>query len=102
MVNRLGLRTVGTSMRRFFWLVFSIARVFMASLVMPCGSLHAQVSSVSAWDASEFRIWGFVPYWTSTSTLNAFPADGVYTHVSDVLYFGGVRPKIDGSLHTIS
>ena len=66
------------------------------------GTAQAQVSSVSAWDASEFRIWGFVPYWTSTSTLNAFPADGVYTHVSDVLYFGGVRPKIDGSLHTIS
>jgi hypothetical protein len=53
------------------------------------GTAQAQVGSVSAWDASEFRIWGFVPYWTSTSTLNAFPADGVYTHVSDVLYFGG-------------
>ena len=26
----------------------------------------------------------------------------LYTHVSDVLYFGGVRPKIDGGLRDIS
>jgi hypothetical protein len=82
-------------------------RLFRIVLMLPCVSAlavraPAAVSSVSAWDAADFRIWGFVPYWVSSSTLNAFPADGVYSHVSDVLYFGGVRPKIDGSLHYIS
>lgn len=82
-------------------------RILLLALVAACVSAlavraPATVSSMSAWDAAEFRIWGFVPYWVPSPTLNAFPADGVYAHVSDVLYFGGVRPKIDGSLYYIS
>ena len=60
---------------------------------------RAQQASVSAWDAAEFRVWGFVPYWTPQSQLNGFPADGVYNHVSDVLYFSGVRPMANGNLN---
>lgn len=60
---------------------------------------HGAEASVSAWDAAEFRIWGFVPYWTPQSQLNSFPSDGVYDHVSDVLYFGGVRPTMGGGLN---
>jgi Glycosyl hydrolases family 18/Dockerin type I domain len=66
--------------------------------VRPLG-LHAQQSSVSAWDAADFRVWSFVPYWTSQSQLNSFPADGMYDHVSDVLYFSGVRPTSSGNLN---
>ncbi|MCC7475462.1 MAG: hypothetical protein IT425_08710 [Pirellulales bacterium] len=65
----------------------------------PAASTWATVASADAWASSGFRIWGFVPYWADPSI---FPADGIYPHVSDVLYFGGVRPKIDGSLYTIS
>ncbi len=87
--------------RRFFFRPLAIVSALVLAAIGG-GTAQAQVSSVSAWDASEFRIWGFVPYWVSSSTLNSFPADGVYTHVSDVLYFGGVRPKIDGGLYYTS
>jgi hypothetical protein len=40
-----------------------------------------------------------VPYWTPASQINGFPADGIYQHVSDVLYFSGVRPTINGGLN---
>jgi hypothetical protein len=59
----------------------------------------AQQSSVSAWDAADFRVWGFIPNWTPQTQLNSFPVDGVYSHVSDVIYFGGVQPRADGSLY---
>jgi hypothetical protein len=76
------------------------AVIFVATLAAE--GVRAQQASISSWDATDFRVWGFVPYWVSSTTLNSFPADGVYKHVSDVLYFGGVRPQIDGSLHYIS
>lgn len=60
------------------------------------------LTTVSAWDASEFRIWGFVPDWTPQSQVTSFSSDGVYDHVSDVLYFGGVRPTASGNLVTTS
>jgi hypothetical protein len=60
--------------------------------------LRAQQSSVSAWDAADFRVWGFIPYWTSQAQLNSFSVDGVYNHVSDVLYFSGVQPTPSGNL----
>lgn len=75
-----------------------IAAVVVLLLIGP-SLVRGQQASISAWDAGDFRIWGFVPYWADPGT---FPADGIYAHVSDVLYFGGVRPKIDGSLHYIS
>jgi hypothetical protein len=59
---------------------------------------HAQQSSVSAWDAADFRIWSFVPYWTETAQINTFAGDGVYDHVSDVIYHAGYHPKADGTL----
>ena len=74
----------------------------LVTTALGIGSACAQQASVSAWEAADFRVWGFVPYWTSQSQLNSFPADGVYQHVSDVLYFGGVRPKADGSLYYAS
>lgn len=64
-----------------------------------CGAV---TTSVSAWDAAEFRIWGFVPDWTTQSQVTSFSTDGVYDHVSDVIYFGGVRPTANGNLVTTS
>lgn len=60
---------------------------------------HAQRSSVSAWDAADFRSWSFIPNWTSQTHLNTFRTDRVYDHVSDVLYSFGVQPRADGSLY---
>jgi hypothetical protein len=82
---------------RCAWLLCALSTTLAAS-----GIASAQLASISTWDAAEFRIWGFVPYWVSSSELNAFPVDGVYKHVSDVLYFGGVRPRIDGTLYYAS
>lgn len=62
----------------------------------------AQNASVSAWEAADFRSWSFIPYWTSQSQLNSFATDRVYDHLSDILYFSGVKPREDGSLSTSS
>ncbi len=64
-----------------------------------CSSSLAQQDSVSTWDAASFRNWTFIPYWTSQSQLETFPADNMYDHVSDVLYFSGVRPTASGGLN---
>ncbi len=64
----------------------------------------AQQASVSAWDAAEFRIWGFIPNWSGEAgtsvvdQLNAMSAANTYNHVSDVIYFGGVQPTATGGL----
>ncbi|BBO32068.1 glycosyl hydrolase family 18 protein [Lacipirellula parvula] len=63
---------------------------------------HAQTASRSSWEAADFRIWGYVPNWTTVSQINAFSTNGIYDHVSDVLYFGGVQPKADGTLYYAS
>jgi hypothetical protein len=62
-------------------------------------SAPALQPSVSAWDAADFRAWSFVPYWTTPSQVQSFAADNVYDHVSDVLYFSGVRPTATGGLN---
>lgn len=59
-----------------------------------------QQSSISAWEAAEFRSWSFIPYWTSVSQVNSFATDRVYDHLSDVVYHSGVQPRADGSLFT--
>ena len=60
--------------------------------------MRGQQASVSAWDASNFRIWGYIPYWATDSQISGFATNGLYTHVSDVLYFGGLRPDANGNL----
>ena len=62
-------------------------------------AVQAQATSVSAWEAADFRSWSFIPNWTSQSQVNSFATDRVYDHLSDVLYSFGVQPKADGSLY---
>lgn len=75
--------------------------------VLP-GVTTAQQASVSTWDAADFRVWGYIPYWSGQSgtsvvdQLSAMSAAGTYNHVSDVFYFGGVRPTATGGLAYIS
>jgi hypothetical protein len=58
---------------------------------------RAQQASVSAWDAAHFRIWGYVPYWDDTK-VGGFATSGMYSHVSDVLFFGSARPDSTGAV----
>lgn len=68
-------------------------------LLAACSTMAgAQQASISTWDAADFRIWGYIPYWTTSSQINAFATNGMYSHVSDVLYFGAVRPDANGNL----
>jgi GH18 family chitinase len=78
------------------------ALIAVALNAMLAASAVAQSSSVSAWSAADFRIWGFVPNWATQTQINNFSTNGSYDHVSDVLYFGGVQPKSDGSLYYAS
>ena len=59
-------------------------------------------TSVSAWDAANFRIWGFVADWATETEINNMGSAGLYEHVSDIIYLGGIRPQSDGSLYTTS
>jgi len=84
----------------------SAVRTIQAAAILAACSLasdglraHAQATSVSAWEAAQFRSWSFVPNWTSVSQINSFATDRVYDHLSDVLYAFGVQPKADGSLY---
>ncbi len=83
--------------RSFLTFVFTLFGLAVCTSAAP--QALAQSSSVSAWDAADFRIWGYVPNWTSQTQINNFNTNGIYDHVSDVLYFGGVQPKIDGTLY---
>jgi hypothetical protein len=56
---------------------------------------QAQQSSISAYDAADFRIWGYIPYWDDTK-VSGFATSGIYSHVSDVLFFGSARPDATG------
>ena len=76
----------------------AVALAFFTALTAAPTVGRAQQSSVSAWDAADFRIWSFVPYWTETAHINTFAGDGVYNHVSDVIYHAGYHPKADGTL----
>jgi hypothetical protein len=70
----------------------------LALVAVLSGQACAQVASVSAWDAAGFRIWGYIPYWATTSQINGFATNGMYAHVSDVLHFGGLRPDANGNM----
>ncbi|HEX8524032.1 MAG TPA: glycosyl hydrolase family 18 protein [Tepidisphaeraceae bacterium] len=71
--------------------------VIVSALGAP-GAAWGQQSSMSAWQASDFRVWGYIPYWASSSQISGFATNGMYGHVSDVLYFGAVRPDASGNL----
>jgi hypothetical protein len=75
-----------------------IGALFCATAAIVPASVHGQQPSVSAWDAADFRIWAYIPYWTTTSQINSFATSGLYTHVSDVLHFGGLRPDASGNI----
>jgi len=85
-------------MRR--WTLRNLWRAFFcAGLILSAPlALRGQQASVSAWDAAHLRIWGYIPYWATTSQINGFATNGLYSHVSDVLYFGGLRPDAQGNL----
>src|SRR6186713_827245 len=70
----------------------------IACLMLPAVSATGQQTSVSAWDAADFRVWGYIPYWATTTQITNFATNGIYSHVSDVLYFGGLRPDSNGNL----
>ncbi len=86
---------------RHFLICAAIVGALAANVALVEG-VTAQSSDVSAWDAADFRIWGFVPNWATQTQINNFSTNGSYDHVSDVLYFGGVQPKSDGSLYYTS
>jgi hypothetical protein len=67
-------------------------------LVAPL-TAFSQQSSISAWDAAHFRIWGYIPYWATTTQINSFDdPGGLYTHVSDVIAMAGLMPDGNGNL----
>lgn len=76
-----------------------VALAFLTALTAAATVGRAQQTSVSAWDAADFRIWSFVPYWTETAHINTFAGDGVYDHVSDVIYHAGYHPRANGTLY---
>ena len=76
-----------------------LAALLMVGLSRPAST---QQSSVSTWDAADFRVWGFIPDWTPQSQIDSFNTNGMYNHVSDVIYFGGVRPNSAGDLTVTS
>src|ERR1051325_4725501 len=76
---------------------FRVLALLAFCIVSP-GISRAQQASISAWDAANFRIWGYIPYWATNTDINNFATNGLYTHVSDVLYFGGLRPDTAGNL----
>lgn len=79
-------------------LVKRLSVVALTMLAICGSSAQAAVSSVSAWDAAHFRLWGYIPYWATNTQISNFATNGMYTHVSDVLYFGGLRTDANGAL----
>jgi GH18 family chitinase len=84
--------------------IYRSAIGFASLLIALPLSASAQHASVSTWDAANFRIWGYIPYWSGQAgtsvvdQLNAMSAAGTYNHVSDVIYFGGPRPTATGGI----
>src|SRR5262249_48608052 len=70
----------------------------LALVAIGPASVRGQQASVSAWDAADFRIWGYIPYWATNTQITNFATNRIYGHVSDVLYFGGLRPDPNGNL----
>ncbi len=62
----------------------------------------AQQASVSAWDAADFRVWAYIPYWATQTQINNFGTNGMYSHVSDVISFGAYRTDSNGNLAFVS
>jgi hypothetical protein len=73
-----------------------IAICLLASLTT--SPAQGQQSSLPTWEAAGFRIWAFIPYWAPQTQIDNFATNGMYRHVSDLLYFGGVRPDAAGNL----
>jgi hypothetical protein len=76
--------------------VQNLAMVIGLLLLAPL-AVRGQQASVSAWDAAHFRIWGYVPYWDDTK-VGSLASSGMYSHVSDVLFFGSARPDSTGAV----
>jgi hypothetical protein len=74
--------------------------VVVVLLAMTCGSAHAQQTSMSAWDAADFRIWGYIPDWDA-SEVGSIAANGLYSHVSDVLFFDAARTDSTGTITNV-
>src|ERR1700712_1224460 len=70
----------------------------LAFAVLAPSVARSQQASVSAWDAADFRVWAYIPYWATQTQINNFGTNGMYSHVSDVLYFGGLRTDSNGNL----
>ncbi|HEX4412148.1 MAG TPA: hypothetical protein VH107_00880, partial [Lacipirellulaceae bacterium] len=70
----------------------------MSLIVLAPAIARGQQTSVSAWDAADFRVWAYIPYWATQSQINSFGTSGMYSHVSDVIYFGGLRTDSNGNL----
>src|SRR3954469_1453304 len=80
---------------------FSLRRTLLCAMALAAlapTSARAQQASVSAWDAADFRVWAYIPYWTTQTQINNFGSNGMYSHVSDVVYFGGYRTDSNGNL----
>src|SRR4051794_7242639 len=70
----------------------------VALTILALPTVHGQQASVSAWDAADFRVWAYIPYWATQTQINNFASNGMYSHISDVLYFGGLRPDASGNI----
>jgi hypothetical protein len=75
------------------WLIAALVLIAVAPTFA-----FGQAASVSAWDSAHFRVWGYIPYWATNTQITNFATNGIYSHVSDVLYFGGLRPDPNGNL----
>ncbi len=62
--------------RTFLTFVYMVGGLAVCALVAP--KALAQSSSVSAWNAADFRIWGFVPNWATQTQINNFSTNGSY------------------------
>jgi len=77
--------------------------ICLAALLFTAGETAcAQSTSVSAWDAADFRAWSFIPYWIPNSQIISFGTNRAYDHLSDVVYHAGAQPRADGVLMTTS
>src|SRR3954454_12678792 len=85
------------SLKKLAWR-FIVTISTLAMLTIAPRFVLGQQSSVSAWDSAHFRVWGYIPYWATNTQITNFATNGLYTHVSDVLYFGGLRPDPNGNL----
>src|SRR4029077_15461794 len=89
-------------MRQFIfsrsWLSIRTLVILMGLSMLAPLVVRGKQASVSAWDAAHFRVWGYIPYWATNTQITNFATNGIYSHVSDVLYFGGLRPDPNGNL----